>query len=54
MPGTRRGLLAAGVLGGVAAVTAACSQPRPKAGAAPDRVTYVTGLGSYGREAAPW
>lgn len=48
----RRRLLNAVVLGGAAtAATGACSSAvKPKAAPASDKVTYVTGLGLYGRE----
>src|SRR5204863_5227909 len=34
--------------------TGGCGQRRARAGAGADRVTYVTGLGSYGREGFVW
>src|SRR5436305_3250262 len=51
---TRRRVLTAGVLGGVTAAAGACSRRTTSTSAALRKVTYVTGLGSYGREGAPW
>jgi NitT/TauT family transport system substrate-binding protein len=52
----RRHLMAATTLGTFAALTGACSthRPAPTAPQAADKVTYLTGLGAFGREAFAW
>src|SRR5256885_20536 len=56
MSHTRRLVLSTAMLGAASAVTGACSADRPKPNAtrALAKVTYLTGLGAFGREAFAW
>jgi NitT/TauT family transport system substrate-binding protein len=56
MSHTRRRVLSTAMLGAASAVTGACSAEHPKpAGTRPlEKVTYLTGLGAFGREAFAW
>ena len=56
MSHTRRRVLSTAMLGAASAVTGACSADRPKPNAtrALAKVTYLTGLGAFGREAFAW
>src|SRR5438067_275823 len=56
MSHTRRRLLSTAMLGAASAVTGACSghRPGPNDTMPLDRVTYLTGLGAFGREAFAW
>ena len=56
MSHTRRLVLSTAMLGAASAVTGACSSDRPDPGVtkALDKVTYLTGLGAFGREAFAW
>jgi NitT/TauT family transport system substrate-binding protein len=50
----RRTVLTAATVGVASAVTGACSSTPKRGPNPPDRVTYVTGLGSFGREGYAW
>src|SRR5207248_2520691 len=56
MSHTRRRLLSTAMLGAASAVTGACSGHRPGPNEAKplEKVTYLTGLGAFGREAFAW
>jgi NitT/TauT family transport system substrate-binding protein len=56
MSHTRRRVLSTAMLGAASAVTGACSAEHPKSNAprALEKVTYLTGLGAFGREAFAW
>jgi NitT/TauT family transport system substrate-binding protein len=56
MSHTRRRLLSTAMLGAASAVTGACSghRPGPNDTRPLERVTYLTGLGAFGREAFAW